>query len=325
VYDYKWNTFAAWANNTGINPRKASVPEIAEFFIYLFQEKKLAPKTIEGYRSSISSALKTSGMDVGKDWRLTSLVQSFLQERPPSSKTVPGWDLSLVLMALTREPFEPLAQTPLNLLTWKVAFLLLLATGSRRGEVHAMSYARFEHHHHWKSVTLQVIPSFIAKTQLRTSGGAALKPISIPALTSLGPDMKEDRSLCPVRAIKIYLARTQHFRKGKLLLLMSVQRGRTGDIHKNTLSSWIRSLIRMVYQTAPADAIAMSNTKTHEIRAQAASLAFRGGIELEELLKAGTWKSQSTFLDFYMKDVSVTVDGLQRLGPVIAAQRVISG
>ena len=133
-----------------------------------FEERKLCPGTIEGYRSAIAGALRHStGVDLGKDPRLTSLIRSFFRERPRSLRTLPPWDLSLVLYALSAPPFEPLGQILLKFLTWKVAFLLLLASGSRRSEVHALSHDKIAHGGGWKWVTLEPISSFVAKTQLR--------------------------------------------------------------------------------------------------------------------------------------------------------------
>ena len=52
-------------------------------------------------------------------------------------RSIPSWDLSLVLLALIKPPFEPLKDAPLKILTFKTVFLMTLASGRRRGEVHA--------------------------------------------------------------------------------------------------------------------------------------------------------------------------------------------
>ena len=99
--------------------------------------------TIEGYRTAKTGALNFSlGYDFGKDPQITALIQSFRQERPRRSRVIPDWDLGLVLLVLTRAPFEPLSTANIKYVTWKAAFLTLLASGGRRGEVHALSFKK---------------------------------------------------------------------------------------------------------------------------------------------------------------------------------------
>ena len=55
-----------------------------------------------------------------------------------------AWDLSLVLRALTRYPFESKDMSTISLkhLTLKTVFLLSLASGAQRGEIHALDLSR---------------------------------------------------------------------------------------------------------------------------------------------------------------------------------------
>ena len=52
VYESKWKVFGEWCHVKQINPVKATVQQLADFF--LFEEKKLAISSIQGYRSCIS-------------------------------------------------------------------------------------------------------------------------------------------------------------------------------------------------------------------------------------------------------------------------------
>ena len=326
VYQSKWNVFVSWCTDHNKDPIETTGPVLADFLIYLFQAKKLAASTIEGYRSAIAGALRHNTQeDLGKDKDLTALIQSFYRERPKPTKTHPPWDLSIVLWTLTEPPFEPIDSISLKMLTWKTAFLLLLASGARRSEVHALSFKSVRHEESWKWVSIDPIPTFVSKTQVRTRGASAFKGITIKALsTILCPDMKQDRALCPVRALKAYLYKTKELRKNKLLLLVSFQEGRDKDIHKNTISSWMRDLIRFCYANPSNTAAELTGTNTHTIRAMAATLAFRGNVELDDILDACTWKSHNTFTNFYLKDISSLQEGLLKLGPLVAAQRIVS-
>ena len=57
-----------------------------------------------------------------------------------------------------------------------------------------------------------------------------------------------------------------------------------GDIHKNTVSFWVRKVLFFAYAKALEDVIRLSIARTHEVRALASSMAFLGLIELEEVL-----------------------------------------
>ena len=55
---------------------------------------------------------------------------------------------------------------------------------------------------------------FIAKNQLAREGSQSASPVTIPALTTIVDirQFKEDRTLCPVRAVRHYLDRTKDLR-----------------------------------------------------------------------------------------------------------------
>ena len=49
--------------------------------MYLFQDRKLQPSTIDGHRSAIVDKLEHSPINVGKDENLTRLLDSFHREQ----------------------------------------------------------------------------------------------------------------------------------------------------------------------------------------------------------------------------------------------------
>ena len=81
-------------------------------------------------------------------------------------------------------------------------------------------------------------PAFLAKNQLASDGPDSIKPVVIPALTTmLDSSLVEDKSLCPVRALKVYLNKTKSMRKGKALLFVSLTEGYSKDITRITIFS----------------------------------------------------------------------------------------
>ena len=82
VYESKWKVFGEWCHVKQINPVKATVQQLADFLIFLFEEKKLAISSIQGYRSCISKVFLARGIDISHDRDLNMLVRNFAIERP---------------------------------------------------------------------------------------------------------------------------------------------------------------------------------------------------------------------------------------------------
>ena len=108
------------------------------FSYFFFSEKKLLPQTIEGHRSALSMKLDAD-LELGSTKELRRLIQSFYKSRPKASHHIPSWDLTLVLQALNKAPFEPLSLAEPKFLTSKTVFLIALASGRRRSEIHAFT------------------------------------------------------------------------------------------------------------------------------------------------------------------------------------------
>ncbi len=59
---------------------------------------------------------------------------------PPWRSLVPPWDLSVILVALTEKPYEPLRLAPPKLLTLNVLFLIAAASACKISELHALCF-----------------------------------------------------------------------------------------------------------------------------------------------------------------------------------------
>ena len=256
--------------------RTPSVKQIADFLLHLFQEKNLQPSTIEGYRLAIADKLGNASFNVSKDENLTCLL-----DRPKGRRGVPSWNLSMVFHQLTKPPFEPLRKASLKDLTLKTVFLLALGSGKRRSEMHAWLNKNIRHQAGWSKVSLYPSPNFLAKNHL----AKCVAPVVIPALApTLDKSLKEDRSLCPIRALRYYLDKTQDLRQGKELVFVSFKKGFTKDISPATISSWIKQTVILCYELSDQEALTLHQVKAHDVRAFAASKAFQGGISLDQIL-----------------------------------------
>ena len=137
VYEAKWAIFTKWCITNKVDFRAPPVKSVADFLMYLFQDRKYQPSTIDGYRSAIADKLGNKPISISKDENLTHLLDSFHRDRPKGQRGVPSWNLSLVLRQLTKAPYEPIKEASLRHLTFKTVFLLALGSGKRRSEIHA--------------------------------------------------------------------------------------------------------------------------------------------------------------------------------------------
>ena len=323
VYEAKWTIFTKWCDANQVDFRSPPVNSVADFQMYLFEDKKLQPSTIDGYRSAIADKLGNTTVNISKDDNLTHLLESFHRDRPKGRRGIPTWNLSLVLHQPTKAPFEPLREASLKHLTFKTVFLLALGSGKRRSEIHAWQHKNIRHQSDWSKVSLFPSPSFLSKNQLAKEGPESVAPVVIPALApTLDKSLKSDRSLCPVRALRYYLDRTSDLRQHKELVFVSFKKGFDKDISPATISSWIKQTVILCYELSDHQAHTLHQVKAHDVRAFAASKAFQSGVSLEQILSACHWKSHNTFTQFYLKDVAWADSELYHLGPVLAAQQI---
>lgn len=323
LYNYRWDAWMDWCVGSQVDPINPTISAFADFLIFLFEIKNLSPSSIKGYRSAISSTLKhIAPVDIFNSPILTDIIRSMELEKPTPSHIVPQWDLSLVLRVLKEAPFEPLSSCKPRELTLKTVFLLALASGRRRSELHALlgsnDAVRFAPDA--SSVTLHFFPGFLAKNQIPS---VASSPICIPAL-STARGSRSDNTLCPVRALSFYFRRSKAWRRSRKRLFLSFLKGYDKEISASTISRWIVSTIKQAYEQSGESIQNSRVIKAHEIRALSNSYAFLNNTSLEYILKAGYWRSPSAFLKFYLRDTSGQASDLRALGPLVASQTIVS-
>ena len=296
VYEAEWTIFTKWCLSNQVDFRAPPIKSIADFLLYLFQDRKLQPSTIDGHRSAIAGKLGNSSVNVSKDENVTRLLDSFHRDRPKGRRGIAFWNLSLVLHQRTKAPFEPLKDASLKHLTFKSVFLLALGSGKHRSEIHAWLHKNIRHQSDWSKVSLYLSPSFLSKNQLAKEGPGSVAPVVILALApSLDKSLKGDRSLCPVRALCYYLDRTSDLRQNKELVFVSFKKGFDKDISPVTISSWIKQTVILCYELSDQQTLALHQVKAHDVRSFATSKAFQSGVSLEQILSACHWKSHNTF------------------------------
>ena len=77
VYEVQWAIFTKWCITNQVDFRAPPVKSVADFLMYLFEDRKLQPSAIDGYQSAIADKLGNLPFNVSKDENLTRLLDSF--------------------------------------------------------------------------------------------------------------------------------------------------------------------------------------------------------------------------------------------------------
>ena len=326
LYETRWKYFKEWCLSQDIIPERATEQAVADFLLHLFSSKSASLSTIKGYRTAVSRVLLYSqNTDLTSSRVIADLISALAHDRPRHLKTFPKWDLTMVLTSLNKPPYEPLQAADLKALTFKTVFLVWLASGARRGEVHALDTKMISQLHNWKIVKLAPNPTFLAKNFNYSKGSNNFEGFTLESLKHrVGPDMTDEYHLCPVRALRYYLDRTKPLRGDTTQLFISLNNRASRSICKNTLASWVKAVILHAYSNISPNSTSSMKISSHEIRALATSTAFYGNTAIDDIMKAGRWASQTTFTSFYLRDMASDLEGIYQLGPVISAQQVIS-
>jgi len=324
VYDTRWQYFLKWCVDRKIQPDNIPIPKIADFLIYLRDNRKLKAGSIGGYLSVVATV-----RNVSTDTRLaaipelSAIIKGFKQEDQTKKFKPPEWDLGLVLRNLMEHPYEPIEEAPIDALTKKTLFLLSFATAARVSEIHALDFTQVQFDRgDTGAVHLGLLMDFVAKNQ---RPGQPPRRFTIRSINNiLGPEDKEDRTLCPVRALRRYIAVTRYSDRPSNRLFISCRPERTRDITKNTVAFWIRSTILDAYKANNRPP--PSSQRPHELRALAATMAMHLNIPVLDIMRGCFWTGESTFSSYYLRDLSVEdIEGIKRLGPLVAAQSIING
>ncbi|CAG2227706.1 unnamed protein product [Mytilus edulis] len=250
---------------------------------------------------------------------LLSQIKGKVLYQNPEKLHLHAWLLSG--LASEREVFlkeqpsisQSLSETPLALSMMQNA----LASGRRRSEIHAFSIsdACLRFNRDKSSVTLLTDPAFLAKNQIPDKGA---EPVVIPAL----PSDSISVLLCPVRILSIYLERTCSLRSvSNSRLFIPIKKG-ISDLSVKTISTWICKCISLAYGSSKAELLNSFNVKAHDVRGISTSWALFNSASLEEVLSAGFWRNENSFISHYLQSMATFAESLYSLGPIVSAQRL---
>ncbi|XP_076452690.1 uncharacterized protein LOC143288227 [Babylonia areolata] len=246
LYDFRWKKWLSWCTAQNIPPTNPTSMQLANFLAHCSSVLNLSASSVRGYRSAICTTIKQLGGPAFEaDFLLREVARGASLKEARNPRRVPLWDLFLVLDFIRKQPFEPLGTIPFDLLTLKTTFLLLLATGRRRSEIHGLSGMPQDlAFHRDGSITLRFLPEFLAKNQDPKVPSPSLR---VRPLSDILAQDDEDRHLCPVRCLKYYWDRSRHRRSSQRRLLISLNENYKKDIAAGTISCWVSQVIRRAY------------------------------------------------------------------------------
>ena len=324
-----------WVQERPCHPLLAPVTVLADFFNDIALACDVVPSTLDAIKSCILLTIKLcTGVDHTNNYELYAICARYHKECPAEVFTYPDWNLVLVLEILRSSHFEPLHEISMKMLTYKTVLLVAIACSCRVSELHALAFDKLSHTKDWSIVYLEAKSDFLAKNQSirKDSRKFALKALVKPVhKTSFPPNSSEaaqyhrNKLLCPVRALRVYLARTAYRRRNKHALFISLNANHKSDITKQSICNWVRKTIYLCYQLAGENDQNLGRASVHEIRSVTSSIKFERSMSLDSVLKTCMWKHNNTFTRYYLRDVAVLSDNLYRMPPLWMAQSVING
>ncbi|CAG2225767.1 unnamed protein product [Mytilus edulis] len=72
----------------------------------------------------------------------------------------------------------------------------------------------------------------------------------------------------------------------------------------------------------PAELLNSFNVKAHDVRGISTSWALFNSASLEEVLSAGFWRNENSFISHYLQSMATFAESLYSLGPIVSAQRL---
>ncbi|KAI2646865.1 ORF V: Enzymatic polyprotein [Labeo rohita] len=211
--------FDFWCGRRQQDPVNCPVGSVLEFL----QDRLsagLTHSTLKVYVAAIAAYhAPLGGLSVGRNPLVTRFLCGALRLRPPVRPRVPPWDLSVVLEALCRPPFEPVEEISDRFLAIKTVLLLALSSLKRVGDLQALSVAPsfLDFAPGLSKAFLYPRPGYVPKVPSSTPRPVVLQAFCPPPFRDA--DQQKLNCMCPVRALDAYVHRAAMWRKSDQLFV----------------------------------------------------------------------------------------------------------
>jgi hypothetical protein len=259
-----------------IDPLNPSIEQGIEFLTTLF-DAELGYSSINTARSALSSILPMyEGRKFGEHPLVTRFLKGIFELKPALPRYPEIWDVQIVLDHL--QSYKPGEELSLKELTLKLTMLLCLLTAQRCQTIQLIDVNDIQEIVDGYRIT------FHQKVK-QTRPGHHLQSLELL-------QFPQDKKLCVVEHLRLYLARTKDLRGDNTQLLLSFIKP-NAPVSKATIARWVKTVL----QQAGIDA---SKYSAHSSRAASTTSANAKGIPLQEIMKCAGWSSDTTFKRFYL-------------------------
>ena len=293
TYESRWKVFERFAQSRDFNPFEGSPAQVAEFLLFLAEERKVSWGTIAGYRSALGHVLRlVSGYDPGSCEILTQLMKSFKRTQPISARRVPEWDVSLVLSVLLEEKAKN-ENLSLHLLTAKAVFLIALASAERRSAIAALKFPPLFYE---SEMVVKFDESYIPKSYFVRRNLARISPLRV-----LRVPTKDWIQVCPCATVQFYCDKVANLRDPvQTSLFIPHNLTKKTNISVQAIARYIVKLVEWCYMSVNES---NPGCKAHDVRKIAASMRALTSVSLSDVMSAGGWSTPSVFLSHYKVDL----------------------
>ncbi|XP_078246879.1 uncharacterized protein LOC144588279 [Pogona vitticeps] len=139
AYLYKWNRFKSFTESSSLPSINPSLATVLCFSLHLKSSSFSLP-SLRVYLSTIVSYQPPNSLDFFKHPTLKHFLKGLSHIYLDTCPSSPQLSLTLVLQQLTKAPFESLASTDLQLLTFKTVFLVAITSAERASELAALRH-----------------------------------------------------------------------------------------------------------------------------------------------------------------------------------------
>ena len=278
VYHRKWQTYCVLKQIDQLSP---DLNDVLSFLVNLF-DLGLRYSGLNSARSALSCVLPDfEGHKFGSHPLTVRLLRSFYNKRPPQVRYSEMWDPDIVIDNL-RE-MSPINELSVKKISLKFTMLFLLATCSRQQRLCSIKRSNIKFQDDG-SVAIQT-----DELQKHSSRGKSLEIVVLQPFN-------DDRSICVVQNLKMYLRKTKDLTNaGDALLCSYVPPYKA--VGTQTVARWTKTVMK-------DSGIDTQIFKAHSTRGSSASKMAKMGTPLKDILKRGCWSDESTFKHFYLRDIN---------------------
>ncbi|KAI2644341.1 hypothetical protein H4Q32_025622 [Labeo rohita] len=285
AYALRWGLFVDWCSSRGEDPQRCTIAVVLSFLQEKL-ERRLSPSTLKVYVAAIAAYHDAvDGTSLGKHQLIVRFLRGARRVNPPGRTPYPLGTSPSPSRACGRPHLSHLHSAPDR-------------TGLHqegRGDLQAFSVDEvcLEFGPGDSHVILRPRPGYVPKVPTTPFRDQVVNLQALP-LEEADP---ASALLCPVRALRIYVDRTRHFRRTEQLFVCFGGQQKGNAVSKQRLAHWVVDAISLSYQNQGEPC--PLGVRAHSTRSVASSYALAHGASLADICRAAGWATPNTFARFY--------------------------